>query len=127
MFDIKLPTLNWFMFKNVYTGSLRTDPTKPMLMCTTFNYKVRVIEIKTGVKLMAMYWFELPWNHATNIFEATAGEFDASDFGIEVAENWLKNNFIKEFNHRKMICDKIPLKISTNNNLLIEAGIGYEM
>ena len=83
MFDIKLPTLNWFMFKNVYTGSLRTDPTKPMLMCTTFNYKVRVIEIKTGVKLMAMYWFELPWNHVTNIFEATAGEFDASDFGID--------------------------------------------
>ena len=127
MFDIKLPTLNWFMFKNVYTGSLRTDPTKPMLMCTTFNYKVRTIETKNVVKLMAMHWFELPWNHATNIFEATAGEFDASDFGIEVAENWLKNNFIKEFNHRKMICDKIPLKISTNNNLLIEAGIGYEM
>lgn len=122
MFDIKLPTLNWFMFKNIYTGSLKTDPTKPILMCTTFNYKVKIIDTKNGIKLMAMYWFEFPWNQAANMIEATAGELEASDFGLEVAENWLKCNFIKEIKYRIMISDNQQLIVLKNKNLLIESG-----
>ncbi len=126
MFDIKLPTLNWFMFKNIYTGSLRTDPTKPILMCTTFNYKVKIIDTKNGIKLMAMYWFEFPWNQAANMIEATAGELEASDFGLEVAENCLKSNFIKEIKYRIMISDNQQLIVLKNKNLLIESGEQFE-
>lgn len=126
LFDIKLPTLNWFMFKNVYSGSLRTDPTKPILECTTFNYKVRIIDTKNGTKLLAMYWFEFPWNQAANMIEATAGELEASDFGLEVAENWLKSNFIKEIKYGFLISNKQQLKMLSGRNLLIESGDLYE-
>lgn len=46
MYEVKLPTLDWFMHGNVYTGSFRPDPAKGCLCQTTFNYKVKIIQNK---------------------------------------------------------------------------------
>ncbi len=31
----------------------------------------------------------MPWNVASNMDEAVLGRFDATEFGLEVAENWI--------------------------------------
>lgn len=97
MYEIKLPTLDWFMYGNVYTGSFRPDPTKGCLCQTTFNYKVKIIEHKNEPYLAAACFYILPWNCCSNMDEITLGRFEASTFGIEVAENWLKNKFISDY------------------------------
>lgn len=86
MKPIVLPTLNWFNFGNAFTGSIGTEKGKGCLNTTTFNYKVKKINKNT---LLAICWFILPWNAKTNMDEATIGFFNADDFGIEVAENWI--------------------------------------
>ena len=86
MKPIVLPTLNWFNFGNAFTGSIGTEKGKGCLTTTTFNYKVKKINNNT---LLAICWFILPWNAKTNMDEATIGFFNADDFGIEVAENWI--------------------------------------
>lgn len=86
MKPIVLPTLNWFNFGNAFTGSIGTEKGKGCLNTTTFNYKVKKINNNT---LLAICWFILPWNAKTNMDEATIGFFNADDFGIEVAENWI--------------------------------------
>ena len=39
-------------------------------------------------------WFELPWNAVYNSSEMVLGRFEASDFGIEVAGNWIRSKFV---------------------------------
>lgn len=86
MKPIVLSTLNWFNFGNAFTGSIGTEKGKGCLNTTTFNYKVKKINKNT---LFSICWFILPWNAKTNMDEATIGFFNADDFGIEVAENWI--------------------------------------
>ncbi len=96
MFDgkrIVLPTLNWFKFGNIYTGSLAPDHTKGCLSQTVFNYRVKA----ENNLLYAICYFTLPWNTASNMDEAVLGRFDATEFGLEIAENWITSKvFIQQ-------------------------------
>lgn len=97
MYEVKLPTLDWFMYGNVYTGSFRPDPAKGSLCQTTFNYKVKIIENKDEPYLAASCFYMLPWNCCSNMDEITLGRFEASSFGIEIAENWIRSKFISDY------------------------------
>lgn len=90
MYEINLPPLKWLEVGNVYTGSLGTDPARGCLNTTTFNYRVHVM----GSALCAECWFKLPWNAVYNMDEMILGRFEASDFGIEVAQNWIRSKFV---------------------------------
>lgn len=90
MYEVNLPSLKWFMFGNVYTGSLGTDPARGCMNTTTLNYRVYVL----GSALCAECRFELPWNAVYNMDEMIIGLFEASDFGIEVAGNWIRSKFV---------------------------------
>ena len=90
MYEVNLPSLKWFMFGNVYTGSLGTDPARGCLNTTTLNYRVHLL----GSALCAECRFELPWNAVYNMDEMIIGLFEASDFGIEVAGNWIRSKFV---------------------------------
>lgn len=91
---IKLPSLNWFNFGNVFTGSIGTEPEKGCLNSTTFDFKVKITDKN---KLTAVCWYTLPWNVSTNMVEAAIGLFNADDFGIEVAENWLIQKCFQDY------------------------------
>ena len=97
MYEINLPTLDWFMYGNVYTGSFRPDPAKGCLCQTTFNYKVKIIDNDNVPYLAASCFYMLPWNCYSNMDEIALSRFDATPFGIEVAENWIKNKFITDY------------------------------
>lgn len=94
MYSIKLPELNWFLYGNVYSGSLRTDPYKPCIGQTCFNYRVKAVESQKEKYLIAVCYFTLGWGKASNVEESIIGRFELSRFGIEVAENWIKSKFI---------------------------------
>ncbi|MBR4762437.1 MAG: hypothetical protein IK086_07365 [Clostridia bacterium] len=47
-----------------------------------------------GGFLCAECWFELPWNAVYNMDEMFLDRFEASDFGIEVAGNWIRSKFV---------------------------------
>ena len=85
--------MEWFSFGNIWTGSLRPDPQKGCLCQTTFNYKVHLLIRKKDVFLVAACWFELPWNCPSNVDEAVVARFEFSEFGLEVAENWITSKF----------------------------------
>ena len=46
-----------------------------------------------GEQLVAVCFFQLPWNCRTNMSEFITGVFEASEFGIEVAGNWILSQF----------------------------------
>lgn len=102
---IELPSLNWFNFGNIFTGSVGTEPGKGCLNSTTFNYKVKITKENT---LTVVCWFMLPWNASTNMSEAAIGLFNADDFGIEVAENWLIHKCFKDYQSLKGLPVKTP-------------------
>lgn len=97
MYEVKLPTLDWFMYGNVYTGSFRPDSTKGDLCQTTFNYKVKIAEHNGEAYLAAYCFYMLPWNCYSNMVEVTLSRFEASVFGIEIAENWIRSKFISDY------------------------------
>ena len=97
MYEINLPTLDWFMYGNIYTGSFRPDPTKGCLCQATFNYKVKIIDSRDTPYLAASCFYTLPWNCYSNMDEISLGRFEASTFGIEVAENWIRSKFISDY------------------------------
>lgn len=103
---IKLPSINWFNFGNVFTGSIGTKPEKGCLNSTTFDFKVKITDKN---KLTAVCWFTLPWNASTNMAEAAIGLFNADDFGIEVAENWLIQKCFQDYQPVKNLPVKAPL------------------
>ena len=90
---VNLPSINWFKYGKIYTGSLGTDPLRGCLSCTTFNYRVQMISAGDGDKLVAVCFFRLPWNARTNVFEFKTGIFEATEFGIEIAENWILSQY----------------------------------
>lgn len=112
MYEIKLPTLDWFLYGNTYSGSLRADPTKGCLCQTTFNYRVRVIENKYGKCIAAMCFFVLPWNAAANMDEMVVGRFEVTSFGLETAENWIRSKFITELFAPMMLSERLHLDVS---------------
>ena len=118
MYEIKLPSLDWFMYGNIYTGSFRSDPTKGCLCQTTFNYKVKIIDHKDAPYLVASCFFVLPWNSCSNMDEFTFGRFEASTFGIEVAENWIRSKFI--LNYKLGIPEKLQKTLNENVNAIKE-------
>lgn len=103
---IEFPSLKWFNFGNVFTGSIGTEPEKGCLNSTTFNFKVKITDKN---KLTAVCWFVLPWKASTNMVEAAIGLFNADDFGIEVAENWLIRKFFKDYQPHKGLPARAPL------------------
>ncbi len=96
MYEVKLPHLKWFLFENVFIGSLGTDPNRGCYSVYTLNYKVFIKDNGFEKILIAVCTFKLPYNTKTNIEEMTIGKFEVSDFGIEVAENWIRSQFLKE-------------------------------
>ena len=92
MIKIQLPALNWFEAGNIYTGSCRIDPTKGCLNQSTFHYQVKITQNGQNKYLTAVCYFKLPWNEQSNMKEATLGCFQADEFGIEVAQEWLLRN-----------------------------------
>lgn len=102
---INLPSLNWFNFGNVFTGSIGNEPEKGCLNSTTFDFKVKITDKN---KLTAVCWYTLPWNVSTNMSEAAIGLFNADDFGIEVAENWLIEKCFQDYQSLKGLPAKAP-------------------
>ncbi|MBR3362180.1 MAG: hypothetical protein IKG39_12650 [Lachnospiraceae bacterium] len=90
---VKLPSMNWFKYGQVYTGSLGTDPLRGCLSCTTFNYRAQMVSVDETNELVAVCFFRLPWNSKTNVFEFKTGIFEATEFGIEIAENWILSQY----------------------------------
>ncbi len=90
---VKLPSMNWFKHVKIYTGSLGTNPLRGCLSCTTFNYRVQMIFVDDVDKLVAVCFFHLPWIVRTNVFEFKTGFFEATVFGIEIAENWILSQY----------------------------------
>lgn len=97
MCEVNLPTLNWFLFGNIYTGSFRTDLTKGCLCQSVFNYKVKLNTCENENSIIALCWYSFPWNVAVNMSEGFVGEFETSEFGIEVCGNWIKSKFIQNY------------------------------
>lgn len=108
---IELPSLKWFNFGNIFTGSIGTEPEKGCLNSTTFNYKVKITDKN---KLTAVCCFTLHWNASTNMIEAAIGLFNADDFGIEVAENWLIHKCFQDYQSLKGLPANTPC-LSQNN------------
>lgn len=111
MYEIKLPNLLWFQYGNVYTGSLGTDPMTGCMNVTTFNYKVCVSEAKGRKVLLAAYYFRLPWNAVSNMDEVTIGSFEVSEFGLEVATNWLLSRYFIPYNQPIPLADTKPIAL----------------
>lgn len=99
MYEIKLPTLDWFMHGNIFTGSFKPDPIKGCLCQTTFNYKVKIVKHNGTAYLAASCFYILPWNSCSNMEEMSISRFEGSDFGIETAENWIRNKFITDYHN----------------------------
>ncbi len=118
LYEIKLPTLDWFLYGNIYSGSLRPDPTKGCLCQTTFHYKVKAAEGKHGKHIIAMCYFMLPWDAVSNMEEAFVGQFEATEFGIEVAENWIRSKFITESFPLPPLPETLPLNAPKTVRLL---------
>lgn len=109
MYEVKLPTLDWFNYGNVYSGSLRTNPYRGCLSQTTFNYRVKIYTDKNIKTLVAVCWFELPWGSVSNMRENTVGQFEADNFGIEVAENWLRDKFFVSYKNPNILENSIKM------------------
>ena len=97
MYEVNLPTLNWFLFGNIYTGSFRTDLTKGCLCQSVFNYKVKLNTCENENTIIALCWYSFPLDIAVNMSEGFVGEFETSEFGIEVCGNWIKSKFIQNY------------------------------
>ena len=96
MYDVKLPIIDWFLAGNDYSGSFRPDISKGCLSQTTFNYQVKPYNDKNKTYLMALCFYQLPWNATTNIDEAYIGRFEASAFGLDVCSSWIRSKFVLE-------------------------------
>ena len=94
---IELPTFNWFLFGNVYTGSFRTDLRKGCLYQTAFNFEVKLNNSENENSIIALCWYSFPCNVSVNMSEGFVGEFEASQFGIEVCGNRIKSKFIQNY------------------------------
>ena len=90
-FDVKLPLLDWFLAGNDYSGSLGTDPNSGCLNITTLKYKVKADV--PGEKLQVLCYMQLPLFSVTNIQKFKLALFELSDFGREVAENWILRQY----------------------------------
>lgn len=94
---VKLPAMNWFAHGKVYTGSLGTDPLRGCASCSTFNYRIKQVKDDTHKELVAVCYFQLPWYCKTNITEYITGIFEATEFGVEVAENWILSQYFRPY------------------------------
>ncbi len=115
MYEVKLPVLKWFLFDNVYSGSLGTDPNRGCFSVYTLNYKVFIKDNGFDKMLIATCTFRLPYNTKTNVEEMIIGKFEVSDFGIDVAENWIRSQFVVD--------DKLHYK--KKSNLLSDVIYGH--
>ena len=99
MYEVKLPLLKWFSYmeeekKNIYSGSLRPDPTKGCLCQTTFNYQVKMAKEDGKEYLEVIYYYIPAWNMEFERRETSPVRFEATEFGKEKAEKWLTNEFL---------------------------------
>ena len=91
MYEVNLPSLKWFMFRNVYTGSLGTDPARGCLSTTTLNYRVHVM----GGALCVQCWLQPPWNSPEKNSDVLRKQFAATDSGINEVKSWLISKFVE--------------------------------
>ena len=94
MYCVKLPIIDWFLAGNDYSGSFRPDTNKGCLCQTTFNYQVKPYFDKDNTSIVALCFYQLPWDAKTNIHEAYIGKFEASPFGLEVCSDWIRSKFV---------------------------------
>lgn len=92
MYDVTLPSWDWYEDGKVYSGSLCADPSIGSLQQTTLQYRARRMQDR----LVAWCWFDLPWNCASAIDETVIGRFEGSERGVEVAQNWIRSKWITD-------------------------------
>lgn len=102
--SVKLPPLAFLMSgvtKNrkgiFYTGSYGTDPSRGCLCVPTLDYRVR-IEYDGNSEAMALfagYTVKPPWHEHSEKAVLTLGRFEATEDGILLAEQWLKEEIVK--------------------------------
>ena len=96
MYEVKLPIIEWFLAGNDYSGSFRPDVTKGCLSQTTFNYQVKPYTDKSSTYLIALCFYQLPWDCSSNVHEGYIGQFEATTFGLEVCKNWIRSKFVTD-------------------------------
>lgn len=99
MYEVNIPFLEWFTYKdeekkNIYSGSLRPDPTKGCLCQTTFNFDMRMVKEEGKEYLEVNYFYIPPWNVNIKRDEITSSRFEATEDGIKKVKTWLKNEFL---------------------------------
>lgn len=113
--------MSWFNHGKTYTGSIGTDPVRGCFSVTTFNYNVRLVVNEGEKSLMAVCYFQLPWNARSNMKAYNVGIFEPNDFGIEVAENWIVNQLLVSANQECLMEKSIAdLPYNARGNVLSE-------
>ena len=101
--EIKLPQLSWFHqiqdnrpVRNIFTGSLGTDPAHGSLHLTTFNYKVYATDEKCEgeeedtIILVAECFTQLPFSQKLARVDQKSKNFEYSTQGIAQIVEWLE-------------------------------------
>ncbi|MBQ2943646.1 MAG: hypothetical protein IJD93_02965 [Ruminococcus sp.] len=101
--EIKLPQLSWFHqiqdnrpVRNIFTGSLGTDPAHGSLHLKTFNYKVyatdekREGEDEDTIILVAECFTQLPFSQKLARVDQRSQSFEYSQQGIAQIISWLE-------------------------------------
>ncbi len=117
MATVMLPPVSWFLAGNVYSGSQRSDATQSALSQAVFEYTVKAERRGERAELVAFCRFVPPWNTVTLFEEAMLGRFEASEQGVEIAEQWLcVKGQIREQEAR------LPCYTRRNDNALLRAS-----
>lgn len=92
MSEIKLPLIDWFDYKNVFTGSLGTDPKTGCLNKTTFNYSVKKRKNDDGETfLIADHYLQPSIMSGEPKSEKITFTTEATAEGIKQTEKWLSD------------------------------------
>ncbi|MBE6735037.1 MAG: hypothetical protein E7563_06835 [Ruminococcaceae bacterium] len=100
--EIKLPQMSWFHqiadnrpARNIFTGSLGTDPEHGSIRYTTFNYKVYAMDEQVEgaeeeiIIIKAECHTQLPFSQGCKCVDYKEAKFDFSSEGINQAAQWL--------------------------------------
>jgi hypothetical protein len=103
-----LPSLRWFETGAEYSDSFGTDPRHGCMNVTIFRCRVKMAELRGERKLCAVCWYMLPWLAETRVDEMIVGCFEASEAGIEAAENWIQRKCFTYGADRLSISADVP-------------------
>ena len=100
--EIKLPQMSWFHqiadnrpARNIFTGSLGTDPEHGSIRYTTFNYKVYAMDEKVEgsedevIIIKAECHTQLPFSKGCECVDFKEAKFEFSNEGLSQVIQWL--------------------------------------